>query len=172
MLDDWGILDVVLSNSLGLPEAAEAIHRLAAKWNVPHDRISYDKLGIGRNFPDRLARMASPRRFPTRAKATADANTFVNLRSEAAWKPQWLDLTHTVYEPPAHGGACPAHGRRELSTSSGGVLRPAGHELRPLTYTLVGRKTRLMPKDEWAAILGHSPDIADALIQSMILAGA
>jgi len=42
-------------------------------------------------------------------------------------------------------------------------------ELRPLTYSLVGRKTKLMPKDEWAAILGRSPDVADALIQSMIL---
>ena len=43
-------------------------------------------------------------------------------------------------------------------------------ELRPLTYGLVGRKTKLMPKDVWATILGHSPDVADALIQSMILA--
>jgi hypothetical protein len=29
--------------------------------------------------------------------------------------------------------------------------------------------TKLLPKDMWATILGHSPDIADALIQSMIL---
>ena len=42
-------------------------------------------------------------------------------------------------------------------------------ELRPLTYGLVGRKIKLMPKDEWATILGRSPDVADALIQSMIL---
>ena len=32
-VDDWVVLDVVLSNSAGLPEAAEAIHRLALKWN-------------------------------------------------------------------------------------------------------------------------------------------
>jgi len=38
-----------------------------------------------------------------------------------------------------------------------------------LTYSLVGRKTKLMPKAEWATILGHSPDVADALIQSKIL---
>jgi len=43
-------------------------------------------------------------------------------------------------------------------------------ELKPLTYGLAGRKCKLMPKDEWATILGHSPDVADALIQSMILA--
>ena len=42
-------------------------------------------------------------------------------------------------------------------------------ELRPLTYGLVGHKTKLMPKDQWSSILGHSPDVADALIQSMLL---
>ena len=39
-------------------------------------------------------------------------------------------------------------------------------ELRPLTYGLA-HKTKLMPKDQWSTILGHSPDVADALIQSM-----
>ncbi len=42
-------------------------------------------------------------------------------------------------------------------------------ELRPLTYGQVGNKLKLMPKDEWTTILGHSPEVADALIQSMIL---
>ena len=42
-------------------------------------------------------------------------------------------------------------------------------ELRPLTYGLVGKMTKLLPKDVWATILGHSSDVADALIQSMIL---
>jgi len=37
-----------------------------------------------------------------------------------------------------------------------------------LTYGLVGKLTKLLPKEEWATILGHSPDVADALIQSMI----
>ncbi len=39
-----------------------------------------------------------------------------------------------------------------------------------MTYGLVGKMTKLLPKDVWATILGHSPDVADALIQSMILA--
>ena len=42
-------------------------------------------------------------------------------------------------------------------------------ELRPLTYGLVGKMTKLLPKEVWATILGHSPDVADTLIQSMIL---
>ncbi len=28
----------------------------------------------------------------------------------------------------------------------------------------------LKPKDQWSSILGHSPDVADALIRSMLLA--
>ena len=55
VVDDWGVLEVVLGNSMGMPEAAETIHRLAIKWNVPHNEISFDKLGIGRNFPNHLA---------------------------------------------------------------------------------------------------------------------
>src|SRR5208337_938733 len=47
VVDDWGVLEVVLGNSMGLPEAAETIQRLTTKWNVPHDKISFDKLGIG-----------------------------------------------------------------------------------------------------------------------------
>ena len=174
VLDDWGILDVVLSNSMGLPEAAEAIHRLAGKWNVPHDRISYDKLGIGRNFPNHLARYGITTAVPYAGEGRPrDANTFVNLRSESAWRLRnRLDLTHTVYEPPAHGGAlAPVEAAGNLPLLRGAYYDRLVSELRPLTYSLVGRKTKLMPKDEWAAILGHSPDIADALIQSMILGG-
>ena len=37
-------------------------------------------------------------------------------------------------------------------------------ELRPLTYGLVGKKTKLLSKVEWAKILGHSLDVVDPLI--------
>ncbi len=170
--DDWGILDVVLSNGMGLPEAAEAIYRLAAKWNVPHDRISYDKLGIGRNFPNHLARFGITTAVPYAGEGRPrDANTFVNLRSEAAWKLRnRLDLNHPIYEPPAAGGRSPrARPQGPFHFCAGAYYDRLATELRPLTYSLVGRKTKLMPKDEWASILGHSPDVADALIQSMML---
>ena len=41
-------------------------------------------------------------------------------------------------------------------------------ELRPLTYSLVGKLIKLLKKEDWATTLGHSPDVADALIQSML----
>ena len=70
-------------------------------------------------------------------------------------------------EPPG----CPPRPmpQRPFFFCSGAYYSRLVAELRPLTYGLVGRKTKLMPKDEWVTILGHSPDVADALIQSMIL---
>ncbi len=49
------------------------------------------------------------------------------------------------------------------------VLRPAGRRAASLDVRPVGRKAKLMPKDQWSTILGHSPDVTDALIQSMLL---
>ena len=185
--DDWGVLEVVLGNSMGLPEAAETIHRLTTKWNVPHDKISFDKLGIGRNFPNHLARWGITMAIPYAGEGKPqDPSSFVNLRTEAGWKLRnRLDATHMVVAScelrVAREGN---HTNSQLATRNSPQLvtqRPfyfcSGEyyvrlvdELRPLTYGLVGRKTKLMPKDAWATILGHSPDVADALIQSMILA--
>ena len=158
VVDDWGVLDVVLSNSAGLPEAAETIHRLAQKWNVPHERITYDRLGIGRNFPNHLARWGITSALPYAGEGRPKDPSFVNLRTEAAWKlHNRLDASHMRYDPPS---------RRSLRANADAAslpLLPRAYyarlveELRPLTYGLVGRKTKLMPKDQWSTILGHSP---------------
>ena len=72
---------------MGLPEAAETIHRLGTKWNVLHDKISFDKLGIGRNFPIHLARWGITTASPYAGEGKPqDPNSFVNLRTEAGWK--------------------------------------------------------------------------------------
>ena len=98
VVDDWGVLEVVLGNSMGLPEAAETIHRLAARWNVPHDKISFDKLGIGRNFPNHLASYGITMAIPYAGEGRPqDPSSFVNLRTEAGWK---LPIGWTY--PPGH----------------------------------------------------------------------
>ncbi len=73
------------------------------------------------------------------------------------------------FEPPA--GGRPAHTRTQppFHFCPGVYYARLVEELRPLTYGLVAHKTKLMPKDQWSTILGHSPDVADALIQSMLL---
>ena len=74
------------------------------------------------------------------------------------------------YEPPACSR--PAHTQTQppFHFCPGVYYARLVEELRPLTYGLVAHKTKLMPKDQWSTILGHSPDVADALIQSMLLA--
>ncbi len=171
VVDDWGVLDVVLSNSAGLPEAAETIHRLAQKWNVPHERITYDRLGIGRNFPNHLARWGITSALPYAGEGRPKDPSFVNLRTEAAWKlHNRLDASHMRYDPPAGGRSAQTRTQPPFHFCPGAYYARLVEELRPLTYGLVGRKTKLMPKDQWSTILGHSPDVADALIQSMLLA--
>jgi len=154
-----------------LPEAAAAIHRLVTRWNVPHDKITFDKLGIGRNFPNHLARWGITMAIPYAGEGRPqDPNTHVNLRTEAGWKLRnRLDTTHPVYAPPVPGLPLRSVPQRPFFFCAGPYYLRLVEELRPLTYGLVGRKIKLMPKDEWATILGHSPDVADALIQSMIL---
>jgi phage terminase large subunit len=171
VVDDWGVLEVVLSNDAGLPEAAATIHRLVSKWQVPHDRITFDKLGIGRNFPNHLARYGITMAIPYAGEGRPqDPNSYVNLRTEAGWKlHNRLNTTHPVFAPAAPGRPPRAIPQQDFYFCSGDYYVRLVEELRPLTYSLVGRKTKLMPKDEWATILGHSPDVADALIQSMIL---
>ena len=103
VVDDWGVLEVALGNGMGLPEAAETISRLSKKWNVPHERITYDKLGIGRNFPNHLARwgitLAIPYAGEGRPKTRAPTST-------CAPKPAgscvigWIQPTRPMRRPP------------------------------------------------------------------------
>ena len=58
--DDHGILDLVARNSLSLADAADEVAKLARIYSVPSERISYDGLGIGRDFPNHLIRVGLP----------------------------------------------------------------------------------------------------------------
>ena len=168
--DDFSVLECVLSPSVGLPEAAALIERLGRKWKIPPERMSYDKLGIGRNFPNHLAKyraswaMGNPslqNARPYGGSSTPMNRDFANLRSEAAWKLRnRLDVNHVQDIRTPYAVQVP------FSFSAGPYLERLREELRPLTYSLVGHQTKLLDKDDWTEILGHSPDVADALLQS------
>ncbi len=149
VVDDWGVLEVVVGNGMGLPEAAEAIHRLAGKWNVPHDKISFDKLGIGRNFPNHLARWGITMAIPYAGEGRPrDTSSFVNLRSESGWKLRnRLDATHSLYKPPSPGRPPQSMQQRPFHFCPGPYYARLVEELRPLTYGLAGKLIRLLPKD-------------------------
>jgi hypothetical protein len=161
--DDLGILEVSASNTMGLPEAAVEARRLALKWNVPHAQISYDCLGIGKDFPNFLQRVqimgAKPYAGSGRPR---DPHQFANLRTEGAWRMKHR-LDPTWVPDPAH-----PHAQLPMFHIPAGTYWPEmREELMALDYHLVGdRQTRLVEKESLIDRLGRSPDLADALIQS------
>jgi hypothetical protein len=159
--DDWGILDVVLGKTMGLDEAAEAMWRLGLKYDVPASRMSYDRMGIGRKMPNYLARHGLKDAIGYAGAGRPASGDFVNLRTEAAWK------LHQRLDPEfAPDPRRPHLMQRPFCIPCADYWPRLRSELKALTYSMVNRKTRLLPKKDWCDILGHSPDIADALIQS------
>ena len=160
--DDLGILECIVSSAIGLPEAAALMAQLGRKWAIPAARMSYDKLGIGAKMPYQLARYSLEGAVGYAGEASPqDKSSYTNLRSEAAWKlHQRLDPQHIPDMRAPHSSQPPF------------CIPPAAwyprlrDELKPLSYSCQGKAIKLLGKKEWSEILGHSPDIADALIQS------
>ena len=145
-----------------MPAAAHHIFELSRKYDVPQEKISYDKVGIGRDFALDLARHGIARAVGYAGNGSAlHPGDFADVRSEAAWRlRQRLDP----------GGATdfrkPHELRPDFAIPPGPYWHRLREELKPLTYHLVGRKTGLLSKKDWSIAVGHSPDLADALIQS------
>jgi hypothetical protein len=126
---------------------------------VPVERITYDRVGIGRDFPLHLARRGLDGCVGYAGAGKPRSADFRNLRSEAAWRlRQRIDPQYT------RGG--PGSDKPPFAIPHGPYWPRLRQELKVLTYRIVGRRTCLLDKDDHAIILGHSPDIADALIQS------
>ena len=161
--DNHGILDLVAGNAFDLAAAAAEISRLAIRWQVPAERISYDKLGIGRDLKNHLVRygLADAVGYAGSGRPQ-DRRAFTNLRSEAAWKlrrrldPDWLT------DP-----LRPQSGRQPYFHIPPRPWWPILREdLVALTYDLIGNQTRLIKKEDLLDQLGRSPDRGDAMIQS------
>src|SRR5271166_321644 len=162
--DANGIVEVDARNSLSLSEAAEATARLAARYGIPGDRISYDGLGIGRDFPKHLAKVGllGCIRYVGGGQP-AEPRRFFNLRTESAWHlhdrlnpDRNTDdrFITTSRQPPFH---IPSRAWWSLMRQ----------DLSALTYELVGeRQVKLIKKEDLMEALGRSPDRGDALIQS------
>ena len=184
VVDDWGVLEVVLGNSMGLPEAAETIPSADDQVERTARQDLFRQAGDRPQLPE-----------PSGALGHHDGDPL--RRGGQAARPKLIrQPAHRGRLEAAQSAGCDTHGSGEWRVASG--ERRESHqlatrhspllvtqrpfyfcpgpyyvrlvdELRPLTYGLVGKRTKLLPKDEWATILGHSPDVADTLIQSMIL---
>ncbi len=157
--DACGVLELTVGADRGLADAAAEIARLARRWGVEHQHISYDKLGVGRDLRHHLARHGILTAVGYFGCGKPRDPGFLNLRSEAAWRfRQRLDPERCV-------------GNTTLPQTP--FVIPAGahtpqlrEEIDELEYELIGRKTALISKELLCARLGRSPDLSDALIQS------
>jgi hypothetical protein len=162
--DSHGILDCDARNSLSLADAAAATANLAARWAVPAERISYDGLGIGRDFPRHLAKVGLTGciRYVGGGEP-AEPRRFFNLRTESAWH------LHDRLNPDRH-----TDDRYPLTSRQPPFAIPPRawfpllrQDLAALTYELVGeRQVKLIKKEDLMEVLGRSPDRGDALVQS------
>ena len=162
--DANGVLSLSVSASNGLGEAAQIIADMSRTWSVPHERISYDALGIGKNMPHHLAKHGITEAQPYAGHGKPFDSQFTNLRTEAAWK-----LRQRLDPQFAPDSTSPNRTQLPFSIPPADWWPRMFDELKALSYSLVGRKTKLITKEDWCARLGHSPDLADALIQSFAL---
>jgi len=159
--DNLGLREVVCGPTLGLPEAAAQMQRIGQKWNIPAERMSYDVLGIGRNFHNHLRRYGLEKARPYAGSGHPRDRSFQNLRSEAAWKLRCrLDPEHIPDMRAPHSTQEP------FSFCPGAYQERLRESVRHLTYELIGPTTCLLSKQDWVDALGYSPDVCDALIQS------
>jgi hypothetical protein len=164
--DDDGVLDCVCGNQLGLAEAAAIVAEKKKRWKVEPNRISYDKLGIGKTFPFHLKSWGIEGALGYAGEASpSDRHSYTNLRTEAGWKARLrLDQEHV---PDFHR---PHREQRPFYFTPGPYLERLRDELRPLTYECHGKGIKLLKKEDWTAAIGHSPDVADSFIQSFAFA--
>jgi hypothetical protein len=166
--DDANVLEIRQSRAWGLEAAAKQVAMMQARWHVVGERIAFDRPGLGTDFAHRLDE-AGVRGAKAYVGGASGGHRFSNLRTAAAWGlRQRMDPggrgvlradadDGSLYRTKGLGFAIP----RDYSE----LLRP---ELAAIRWRISNddRKIALEPKEDLAADLGHSPDIADALIIS------
>jgi hypothetical protein len=158
--DDYGVLDVIYGDALDLPRAAYEYHRLGLKWGVPHERMSYDRIGIGRDFHLHLSRVGIREAMGFAGSGAPAGADFTNLRTEAAWR-----FRQRLDPQGADDHRLPHASRAAFCIPPGDYWPRLREELSKLTYHLVKTRIALLSKEDHAKVLGHSPDLSDGLCQ-------
>jgi hypothetical protein len=154
--DDNGILDLRWSRDWTLETTATQVSLVAQRFTVASSRVTFDQMGIGFDFNNRLQALGIRGALPYQGGASGGAK-FSNLRTAAGWGArQRLDPTTN-------------QGGRELPRFA--IRREwldlIRDELVALRWTVDNdRKIALEKKDDLVANLGHSPDFADVFCQS------
>jgi hypothetical protein len=156
--DDYGILRLESSNQLDEDGAAQRIAHLMNELKVDACRVTYDAAGAcGKIMRGRLQKYGVVGAVPYFG-AKSGRRRAANLRiASALLLAVRLDPGHTIIpNQPQHPFYIP-------NDKWWPDLR---EELAQLRYDLAGDRTRLESKADFMDRLGHSPDLADALIQT------
>jgi hypothetical protein len=157
VLDDLGELDRTASRYTGPRDAAAEVSRLAAKWGIGEDGISYDGAG---QTGKRLGNCLAGQGF-TRARAyfgsSSGGKRCTNLRTACA-----LALARRL-DPDHYRGAGATWYPYYLAP--GADWEATREELLGLRYHLAGDQSALEDKADFMDRLGRSPDHADSLCQ-------
>lgn len=161
--DDLGVLEVTATKTADLHDAALLVANARKKWAIPDERISYDHLGIGRKFPNHLIRYGIAHARPYSGSGSpSNKREFTNHRSECGWR------MHLRFDPEHSPDPNSKARQHPFHVPAAGWWPQMREELKALTYDLIGTQTRLISKEDWCDILGRSPDLADALLQSFM----
>lgn len=176
--DDLGILDLVTSKYIGVPQAAIEIARKARAWGVRDEDITFDAGGPAKELPVYLAQSGihEPSRY---LGATSGGARFGNRRSRVGWAlrcrldperplPEAQKEVDRLHLPRSSALAVPEPPKVQAAfvidpQEWWGSLR---EEMINLRYTMVGSKISLEPKEQLMKRIGRSPDLVDALIMS------
>ena len=164
--DDLGILDVVWGKTLGLPEAAEWIAKLKRQACTTCLTSESATTGWELVATSRLtllpAESSTPSAMPARALRDQLTLSISEARPRGSCATGSITSTSPITDTP--------NDTSPSSASRGPWWDRMRDELKVLTYSLVGRQTALMTKEDWCTTVGHSPDLGDALIQSFAFA--
>jgi hypothetical protein len=181
--DSLGILFLLVSDRIGIPEAAVFIDKYAREFGVRQENIIYDAGNRGRDLPRYLEQLRITEAYPYFGSAKGGPRHY-RKRDRCGWRVrQRLDPTR-----PVAAGAPPRDPERPPSPfDPPPLILPASiqppfayegdmthwpalvEELKALRYHLKGTQIKLENKDEMAKRLGRSPDICDAVMMSFAL---
>jgi hypothetical protein len=156
--DDLGVLECAASRYVSPLGASEVICRLAAKWGVREEDISYDGAGqTGKRLGNSLASKGYTRARPYFGSSSGGRRC-TNLRTASA-----LGLARRL-DPDHH--VSPGREWIPFHIAPTADWESIREELSNLRYELKGDQSALELKEMFSERLGRSPDFADALTQT------
>lgn len=180
--DEYGVVDIVADSRIDVLSASQIVQALSVRWGVRHDRIVYDAGGWAGSDMGRYLESLGIREAVPYYGGASGGGRYKNRRSQAAWalrrrldpdRPRMLPQSspRPAIHYPEIARHVPDCQPIPIAERQPAFHIPAGphwfdlrDELLGLRYVVDGHRVAMESKDELVRRLGHSPDMADAMI--------